>query len=189
MESLQELRGQIDEIDAQIVDLYQRRMDICEKVGDYKITAGKKVFDKQREKEKLAAVTENVTNEFYKKGIRELFEQLMSMSRKLQYQLLTKRGALGRLPFIGMDELDVENPYLDAAQKMEKLFNLNHIYNYVVVSDSVEVVREVIRDGFKTLVPTWREEIDEELKLKCWHTFETLDTICDFFELKKIYFE
>ena len=90
---------------------------------------------------------------------------------------------------MGMDELDVENPYLDAAQKMEKLFDLEHIYNYVVVSDRVDVVREVIRDGFKTLVPTWGEEIDEELKLKCWHTFEILDTIYDFFELKKVHFE
>ena len=90
---------------------------------------------------------------------------------------------------MGMDELDVENPYLDAAQKMEKLLDLEHIYNYVVVSDRVDVVREVIRDGFKTLVPTWGQKIDEELKMKCWHTFETLDTIYDFFELKKVYFE
>ena len=37
MEKLLELRGQLDEIDAQIVDLYQKRMDICSKVGDYKI--------------------------------------------------------------------------------------------------------------------------------------------------------
>ena len=29
MESLQELRGQLDEIDAQIVELYQKRMDVC----------------------------------------------------------------------------------------------------------------------------------------------------------------
>lgn len=90
---------------------------------------------------------------------------------------------------LGVDELDAENPYLDAAQKTEKLFRLEHIYNYVVVTDSIDVVLEVIQDGFKTLVPTWGEEIDEELKLKCWHTFETLDTIYDFFELKKVYFE
>ena len=88
MESLQELRGQLDEIDAQIVELYQKRMDVCNKVGEYKVAAGRKVFDKQREQEKLAAVTAGVTNEFYKKGLTELYEQLMSMSRKLQYQLI-----------------------------------------------------------------------------------------------------
>ena len=41
MESLQELRVQLDEIDAQIVDLYQKRMAVCEKVGEYKVTSGK----------------------------------------------------------------------------------------------------------------------------------------------------
>lgn len=109
MESLEVLRGQLDEIDAQIVDLYERRMAICEQVGEYKITTGKKVFDRKREREKLATVTAGITDEFHKKGVTELFEQLMSMSRKLQYQLLTKRGALGRLPFIGVDKLDWEN--------------------------------------------------------------------------------
>ena len=108
MESLQELRGQLDEIDAQIVDLYQKRMDICGKVGEYKVATGKKVFDKQRETEKLAQVASMVSDPFYKKGLTELYEQLMSMSRKLQYQLLTKRGAMGRLPFIKVEELDME---------------------------------------------------------------------------------
>ena len=90
MEKLIELREEIDEIDKKIVDLYERRMAICEQVGEYKIDAGRKIFDKQREKEKLLSVTEKVTDEFHKKGISELFEQLMSMSRKLQYQLLTQ---------------------------------------------------------------------------------------------------
>lgn len=151
MESLQELREQLDEIDTQIVDLYQKRMDVCSKVGEYKISTGKKVFDKQREKEKLSVVTENVTNDFYKKGLKELYEQLMSMSRKLQYQLLTKRGALGRLPFIGMDKLDVEDArivfqgregaYSQAA--MEKYFgkeiNSFHVQTF---RDAMEAIEE-----------------------------------------------
>lgn len=90
---------------------------------------------------------------------------------------------------MGVDVLDEQNPSLDAAQKTEKAFELDHIYKYVVVCDSIEVVEAVIKDGFKTLVPTWGEEINEELRLKCWHTFETLETIYDFFELKKVYFE
>ena len=52
-------------------------MDVCGKVGEYKVATGKKVFDKQREKEKLASVTEGVTDPFYKKGLTELYEQLM----------------------------------------------------------------------------------------------------------------
>lgn len=109
MATLEELRVQLDGIDEQIVKLYQERMAVCEQVAQYKIENGKKVFDKERERAKLASVTAGVTDELYKKGLSELFEQIMSVSRKLQYQLLTKSGALGRLPFIGLDKLDWEH--------------------------------------------------------------------------------
>ena len=104
---LLELREQIDEIDEGIVELYERRMEICRQVAEYKIQAGKKVFDRQREMEKLASVKAMTHNEFNGKGIEELFEQIMSMSRKLQYQMLAESGSLGKLPFIGVDELEV----------------------------------------------------------------------------------
>lgn len=108
MAKLEELREQLDVIDSQLVELYESRMMICEKVGEYKIEAGRKVFDKKREQEKLYEVTRNARDEFCRKGLVELFEQLMAQSRKLQYQMLTKKGALGRLPFIGVDALDFE---------------------------------------------------------------------------------
>lgn len=151
MEKLLELREQLDVIDNQIVDLYEKRMSICEQVGEFKIEAGRKIFDKQRELEKLSAVTANVTDEFHKKGIRELFEQLMSMSRKLQYQLLTKKGALGRLPFIGVDKLDWENSrivfqgtegaYSQAA--MEKYFGKDiNSFHVQTFRDAMEAIEE-----------------------------------------------
>ncbi len=105
---LSELREQIDVIDAQIVALYEQRMDVCRQVAEYKINTGKKVFDRQRESEKLAKVAALTHNEFNSQGVKELFEQIMSMSRKLQYQLLTEKGSQGKLPFIGVDELDTK---------------------------------------------------------------------------------
>ena len=38
-------------------------------------------------------------------GIGELFEQIVSTSRKLQYQLLAEKEAWGAFPFIGVDSL------------------------------------------------------------------------------------
>lgn len=151
MDKLLELRGQLDEIDKQIVELYEKRMGICGQVGEIKIEAGRKIFDKQREMEKLAAVSADVEDEFYKKGVTELFEQIMSVSRKLQYQLLTKKGALGRLPFIGVETLDVkearivfqgtEGAYSQAA--MEKYFgnNLNS-FHVQTFRDAMEAIEE-----------------------------------------------
>lgn len=105
---LLELRNEIDEIDEQIVSLYERRMDISRQVAEYKIGTGKKVFDKEREEAKLQAVKALTHNEFNSHGIEELFEQIMSMSRKLQYRLLTERGSLNKLPFIAVTSLEQE---------------------------------------------------------------------------------
>ncbi len=102
------LREQIDRIDEQIVSLYEKRMEVSKQVAEYKIETGKKVFDKQREIEKIAKVKALTHSEFNSYGIEELFEQIMSMSRKLQYQLLAEQGSLGKLPFIGVDSLGTE---------------------------------------------------------------------------------
>lgn len=109
MDKLGELRHELDEIDDQIAALYQRRMEISGEVGQFKVETGRKVFDRQREKDKLTDVASKVSGEFNKKGIQELYQQLMSMSRKLQYQQLVQAGALGRLPFIRIDDLDKQN--------------------------------------------------------------------------------
>lgn len=102
---LSELRRGIDEIDRQIVELYEQRMEISRQVAEYKISTDKKVFDRAREEEKLKAVRAMTHNDFNSHGIQELFEQIMSMSRKLQYQMLAEHGSMGKLPFIAMDTL------------------------------------------------------------------------------------
>ena len=85
---LVQLREQIDEIDSQIVQLYEKRMEVAKGIAEYKLSVGKKVFDKQREVEKLEKVSSLAHNDFNAKGVKELFEQIMSVSRKLQYGLI-----------------------------------------------------------------------------------------------------
>ena len=87
---LGDLRKQIDSVDEQIVSLYEERMDICKHVAEVKIETGKKVFDREREKEKIARVKSLTHNDFNRTGIGELFEQIMSMS--LPGCLLRHRG-------------------------------------------------------------------------------------------------
>lgn len=108
MKDLKELREQIDDIDEQIVSLYQKRMDISAEVAAYKISTGKQVFDREREQSKLKALTALGKNAFNRHGIRELFEQIMSMSRKRQYQLLTEAGKLDKPDFTEVDRLDYQ---------------------------------------------------------------------------------
>lgn len=106
---LTQYREQIDAIDSQIVELYEKRMEVAEGIAEYKLSVGKKVFDKQREVEKLEKVSSLAHSEFNAKGVKELFEQIMSVSRKLQYGLLAEHGSMGKLPFIAVDELETEN--------------------------------------------------------------------------------
>lgn len=105
---LSKLREELDRIDGQIVKLYEERMEYCSQVADDKIETGRNVLDKAREEEKLRKVRALVHNECNAHGVQELFEQIMSMSRKLQYSKLTAHGAGGRLPFIGVDALETD---------------------------------------------------------------------------------
>ncbi len=108
MRDLLELRDEIDAIDSEIVALYEKRMQISQEVAEYKMSIGKPVLDKEREQAKLASVASKVENPFLKHGVTELFEQIMAMSRKRQYQLLAEQGSTGRLPFIGVEDLDTK---------------------------------------------------------------------------------
>lgn len=110
MTDLAELRKQLDEIDSQMVELYERRMKVAEGVAEYKISTGKKVYDKERELAKLATVKALTHSELNAKGIEELYEQIMSISRKLQYRMIMESvhgdKIYERLPFIAIDEID-----------------------------------------------------------------------------------
>lgn len=105
MKDLKKIREEIDEIDSQIVALYEERMRLTTEVAEYKISVGKQVLDKEREKEKLAKVKDLVQDEENRYGVGELFEQVMAMSRKRQYQLLNQCGHGERLGFSQVDKL------------------------------------------------------------------------------------
>lgn len=88
MVDLLKSREDIDRIDKQIISLLEERMEIAKNVAEYKISVGKKVYDKQREDEKLETLGSLASNEFNKHAAQELFTQIMSISRKLQYTLV-----------------------------------------------------------------------------------------------------
>jgi chorismate mutase/prephenate dehydratase len=106
MKDLLELRDEIDRIDDQIVALYEERMKVSEAVAEYKIANGRPVFDKEREKSKLETLSAKAHSSFNRHGIRELFDQIMSMSRKKQYQLLTEHGVALEQEFTCQERFD-----------------------------------------------------------------------------------
>ncbi|MDO4453364.1 MAG: prephenate dehydratase [Eubacteriales bacterium] len=155
MTDLGKLRGEIDVIDRQIVELFEKRMEICTEVAEFKIETGKKVFDREREKSKIETLTQFAHNDFNKHGIEELFLQIMAMSRKLQYQLLAKNGVVGRLPFIAIPDVDrekvrvvfqgVEGAYSEAAMRQYFSENITsfHVEKW---RDAMEAIQEGAAD-------------------------------------------
>lgn len=109
MLDLQELRKEIDRIDNQIVELFEKRMSIAENVAKFKIETGKPVFDKLREEQKLLTLSAKAHTDFNNCGIQELYQQIMCISRKRQYQLLQEHDVKEESLFTPVDALPKED--------------------------------------------------------------------------------
>ena len=150
MRDLLEIRDEIDELDDKIVELYERRMQLTTEVAEYKIETGKQIFDKEREDSKLHTLEEKTHTDITRKGVRELFEQIMAMSRKNQYQLLTAHGVNFDCEFTQVKGLDYSNARivfqgLEGAysqEAMEQFFGENcDSFHVDTWKDAMEAIR------------------------------------------------
>lgn len=89
---LLECRRQLDEIDRQMVELFERRMEVCGHVAESKIASGKAVYDGEREKQKLETVEAMAHGDFNRMAVPELFAQMLTISRRYQYRMLAEHG-------------------------------------------------------------------------------------------------
>ena len=84
---LNELRLEMDEIDAGLVALFQRRMELSAKIAQCKAERGLAVTDPKREEEKLKAVAGRVSPEFGE-DVQTLYKLLIELSKAYQNRLL-----------------------------------------------------------------------------------------------------
>lgn len=83
---LQEIRTKLDQVDGQIVELFEERMKLCSDVAEFKRENGKEIYDPVREKEKLEKVRSMAKTPFTEIAVKDLFVQMMTISRRFQYQ-------------------------------------------------------------------------------------------------------
>lgn len=89
---LQDLRQQINEIDAQLVPLFLKRMGISLEVAKYKQAHNKPVLDKIRERELLKRVSEMTDDKDLSLYTRLLYADIMGLSRSYQHKFLEADG-------------------------------------------------------------------------------------------------
>ena len=88
MSKLEELRQSIDQIDQELVRLFERRMAVTREVGEYKQQVGLPVLDAAREREVLAKKLNLISNPDLQADVVQLYENIMAISRRQQRSLV-----------------------------------------------------------------------------------------------------
>ena len=84
---IKELRAEIDRVDAELLRLFCRRMELSKNVALWKKEQGYPIFDSLREEEKLSSVAAK-TEENMGEYARELWKKLMDLSKDYQKSLI-----------------------------------------------------------------------------------------------------
>ncbi len=89
--NLEDLRQEIDNIDNQLINLFQERMDVAAKIGEYKKENNLPVLNVQREREVLNEVSNKAKNDM-KSYLRVLYSLLFELSRSYQEKKFEKKS-------------------------------------------------------------------------------------------------
>ena len=91
--TLDELRQEIDRLDAQIVELLKQRMQCVHSVGEIKKGSNSHIFVPERESKLFAKLMANNAGVLPEKGLQSVYRQIVSMSFALEGGM--KVGYLG----------------------------------------------------------------------------------------------
>lgn len=152
MKDIRNIRGEIDAIDGELVNLFRRRLEIVGEVAASKHERGAPVTDPARERDILSRVTQEVGPE-YAYGARLFFSTLFGISKARQRSMLNGESALvktireaaadGRFPERAVVACaGAEGSY--AQQATSLLFPLPTILYFT----SFEKVFEAVEQGF-----------------------------------------
>ncbi len=86
MKDLTELRASLDAIDADLVRLFEQRMQVAAEVADCKLAHGLPVRDPAREEQVLAGRRALLRDPGLSEACDAFFRQLMALSREAQAQ-------------------------------------------------------------------------------------------------------
>lgn len=120
MNQLETARKTIDEIDAEIARLYEKRMAAVEDVVAYKIENSLPVFDGARETAVIEKNTGRIQQERFKNGYEELLRFILQQSKQYQKALIAKdkvayAGVEGAFAHMVSEKMFGPNPKLSCS--------------------------------------------------------------------------
>ena len=89
---LSECRKEIDNIDKELVQLFEKRMNVAINVAKYKIENNLPIFNEARELEVIKKNVDRLNNKDYSKLTENFFNHLMSLSRRLQSDIFEENN-------------------------------------------------------------------------------------------------
>ena len=148
MRDLMEIRQQIDEIDQKMLSLFKQRMRCSADVAEYKRGTGKAIYDPVRERQKIDVLTKDETETIIKKSVEEMFLQMMSISRRYQYSLLSQEDAYIDGTFEEVDSLDINENTKVVYQGIPGAYQEQAMVQYfgeIVKNFSVPEFKDVVK--------------------------------------------
>ena len=84
MKTLEQCRNEIDEIDQQLIQLFEKRMNVAKDVVSYKIANGLQIFQPDREKAVIEKNVARINNPQLKKYGHKFIQEMMNLSKDYQ---------------------------------------------------------------------------------------------------------
>lgn len=148
---LKESRAEIDTIDSEILALFQKRMDLCAKIGEEKQAHGLPLEHPEREREILLKVTKDSPSDLAASA-RMLFSTLFELSKAYQRRLTPKGSEFARTLQLAAENAEHKFPesariaccglpgaYAQiAADRMFPLADISYFNSFSAVFQAVE---------------------------------------------------
>lgn len=132
MEDLTRYRNEIDNIDKELIQLFEKRMNTVLEIARHKMKNNTTILQKDREEKVLSRAVDNLDNKAYSQETVQFFNSIMEISRGLQKRLIDNDG-----------EQKIEFS-LDSSNKK---FDLSNVNRYKSLKD--ELNKKISKKQFK----------------------------------------
>lgn len=141
MEDLTRYRNEIDDIDKELIQLFEKRMNTVLEIAKHKMKNNTTIFQKDREEKVLSKAVDNLDNKGYSQETIQFFNSIMEISRGLQKRI--------------MDDNKEEKSECNLNSSNEK-FDLSNINKYKTLK--YEINKKNILVGFPGISGSFTEE-------------------------------